>query len=956
MKIRKFLEDKKFTKSARFKLTEMALNNSSEVVKLYSSVYRVHNYAMIEPPKFGKARMIESFSQIASPNPFTPKISRQVYDSIRADKRLWNEYKRQVLMNDIVEGSIELFKDTNPDYKHKGRIKNTYLRVLHNIESSWLFHRSYHKIFSEYHTNLKIFLELNAYLGTHSNQFFMREFLNYLEGNYVISLRGTGKVYIPHLQAALDSVELPYTSLYGIGNFEVIVDYLEKSRFTNTNELLKYFDEMIAFETDVISGKGKIFLKCSKYVNEAVYLKMYRDWLKEIGNNLLPLHSFSRQEIKAIIRKLIRQKKIKLPQNLFRRHSQELEYIENYDYDYDIFFVRKSSAISRLLLTLFVALIEYSINRHRMESQHGVNTESERTEYETVFRRYREMTLLERRMNCLLVEDGEISLVLLLSKYLSEPESLNKIEILLSWGLIEQVSVSSKNKFKFTPRAQRMAKWYAKLAALNLSFTGYGKRNDLKYANNRQLRLHYDSLSFEQDTLFHWMRCVKDRQTLTNLLSEFAFSKNINLTSEEMIKKFLDLCCLCTEGQTPLHKAEVDLCVRQKSRFNHKLNEFLRTNETINRSVVSFPISTIPTELPGLKEKIYGFSIFIGTFHLSDGLDDDVNFSEEIYELERILHAAKVYFTLIGKPASEVLNRFVVSEEASASRVSNTLGKFAHSLKNEGVSLRAQIDILKETVKKESTSEVVKVKVDDLEKFFERFNGAIQLLNMTSNPFQAKYLAKRPYCLLDVILQAYCNALDQFLVAGPILELKNMRLPGGNYFKSPVLRVTVENQFDHQQDFASKQLQYFPDLPNVFFLHPTTPKLDGDAVLTADQIFRDTLPDWNMMLSAYLEIFNNVLQYCRKDVEELYVDIKLKRNIKEIVVEIANEAVAENLQRLSAFSLEDHEYARGRGAGVDTNILFFKNIGGDFRLISDFGNTRALAISRINLEFLKRFR
>ena len=943
---------------ARRSLTELFLSNTNEIVKLYSSVHRVRNYHKTSAEqKLGAARLVRRFSDLTYENPFTPKISRSAYNALRANRDLWNAYQSEVLNKDLVGKNVELFQGIKVDYQpNRKQVKPTYLRVLHNLESSWLYQRVYYKLFDDFHQQPKIFLELEAFILTHSNQFFMRHYLNYLEGNYVISVRGTGKVYVPHLQAERDSVDLPYTSVYGIGYGSVIADYFEKSMVDSTVSLLKNFREMRQFAADVVGGyKDEIFLHCSQYINPDRFQKLSEEWLSIIGDAIFSGGVKDRVQRALVIEKLIHDGKLAFPQELFNTTAPEIaQFIENYKDDWHLFGeVDEHSAIKRILRRIFVSLIEHAFNRYRMESRGGPESEAERTEYETVFRKYRDMTLLEQRLNCLLVEDGEISLVLLLSNYLQHPEKLDTIASLKKWGLIEAMS-GKRASYKYSPRARRLAKWYAKIAGWDLQYKKGAKTETLNYSKSSTLRPHYDPLALENDALFYWMRQVKNKAKLKSLLAEMALSDKKIFKESAMLARFKTLSELCLSSDNLGHRDYVESCVTKRSRFNQELNEFLRTNETISRAVVAIPISTIPTDLPGFKEKIYGFSIFIGTFQFSEGLDDGKRFDAELQEIAEILRTAKTYFTLIGKPAGEVLNQFVV-QQVSAKRVASSLGKFAHSLKNEGVSFRAQIDTLKDTIQKECQSEPVAVKVKELEKAYERFNGAIQLLNMTSNPFQVKYLAPLPYCLLDVILQAYCNALDQFLVMGAILELNKMRSPDGQFFKSPILRVQVENRINQVIDTATKQVQYFPNLPNVAFTQPATPKLDAETVLKKEQIFADRLPDGNMMLSTYLEIFNNALQYCRKDVDDIFIDINLKRNEKEIVVEIMNEAGAENLQRLSVFSMEEEEPSRGRGAGVDTNVLFFKNIGGDFRLVADFDNLRASTISRVDLEFLAQF-
>lgn len=950
---------------SRRSLTELFHNNASEVVKLYSSVHRVHNYfrpshTQIDfSPKLGKERLIRKFSETNNVNVYTPKLSLNAYTALKADRVLWKLYQQEVLKNDIIGKNPEFFSDVKTDYQvHNGKTKPTYLRVLHNLESSWLHQRAYYKLFNDYHKRPKIFLELEAFTMTHSNQFFMRHFLKYLEGNYVVSVRGTGKVYVPHLQADLDSVDLPYTSAHGIGHSATIADYFEKAQVNSTEQLLQNFKQMRDFEAEMSGGsKDKIFLNSSQYVNQERYFTMCQEWLTHIGNELFATGIKDRYDVVNAIDTLVKNKKLQLPDDLFNADAPDLAlFIDNYKDDWNIFCkVDTPSAIKRLLRSIFVSMIEYSFNRHRMESRGGPGSETERTEYETVFRRYRDMTQLEKNLNCLLVEDGEISLVLLLSNYLKQlGKSFFTIADFKKWGLVEPMH-KNQPMYKYSARAQRMAKWCAKVAGWNLHYKNGRQLCELNYAQNKELRSHYDPLTHDQDALFHWMLLLKDTDKLQQLLSEIALATRKKQSESEIIQEFKSFCDLCLTGNEEKHKEKVDFSVRQQSRFNRELNEFLRTNETISRSVVAIPISTIPTDLPGFRDKIYGFSIFIGTFQFSEGLDDEQNFAAERQDIAEILRAAKTYFTLIGKPASEVLNHFVV-REVSAKRVASALGKFAHSLKNEGVSFRAQIDTLKELVKREFPNAPISAKVNEFEKSFERFSGAIQLLNLASNPLQSKYLDQRPYCLLDIIFQAYCNAFEQFLVAGPRLELNKLRT-NVNFFRSPILRVSVENHVQPQvYSVQPRCIQYFPNLPNIAFDHPATPKPDAEVVLSKTQLFRDLLPERNMLLSVYLEIFNNVLQYSLKEVENLYIDVNVKRHKNEIVVEIINEASLENLQRLITTASEDEDQFRARGAGVDTNTLFFKNIGGEFRLVPDLLRSRALAISRIDLQFLEQFK
>jgi hypothetical protein len=148
-------------------------------------------------------------------------------------------------------------------------------------------------------------------------------------------------------------------------------------------------------------------------------------------------------------------------------------------------------------------------------------------------------------------------------------------------------------------------------------------------------------------------------------------------------------------------------------------------------------------------------------------------------------------------------------------------------------------------------------------------------------------------------------------------------------------------------------VRYYPDLPQVSFEQPSTPKFDAETVLSKEQIFEDLLPDRHMLLSAYFEIFNNALFYALKETEEIYIEVNLRRRENEIVIEVANETSGDNLQRLISPIRGEEEQYRARGAGVDTNILFFKSIGGDFRLIPETSRLRAVAVSRIDLQFLR---
>jgi len=953
--------------------TELFSSNASKIIKFYSSVSRVFNYSIGREYQYGKDRIIRKYSTLNWKNPFTPKFSKESYDALKeeANKELFNKYQQQVLSGDIVEQQKNEFAQTENDYiNNDGSISATHLRFVHNLEASWLFHRAFHKLFSDYHTKTKVFLDLDAYTITPSHQFFLREFLNYLEGNYVVSVRGTGRVYIPHLQAERDSVDLPYTSAHGMGGVQVIADYFEKSLINSSDELLKDFDDMISFEADIIGGRGKIFLQCSQYIDQDVYQKMFREWLQNIAKEIGVGNFHNRKLVMRKVGNLIENKTLKIPPGLFKERVPDLgKFEDTFEDDKTIFLKNESSAVRRLLRALFISLMEFSINRYRMESKGGPHSERERTEYESVFRSYRDMTELEQLLNVLLVEDGEISFVLMLSRYIQHIDTKNVVDCnqLVRWGLIEKQEQSGR--YKFSPRARRMAKWVARVAAVNLSpnktvpiglrktfaivarlpgLRLFLKDLSLNYTDNEAIKGHYFPFTKEDNSLFAWLsKLAKNNSEFCHRLSEIALSQE-SFVVAEVVRPFRHICELCFDGS--IESDIVKQCVTERSRFNQDLNEFLRANETISRAVVAIPISTIPTNLVGLRDKIYGFSIFISTFKFDEGLDDPPRFAHEIRKIARTLKYAKIYFTLIGVPASQVLHQFVV-EEVAGMRVTEAMGKFAHALKNEGEFFRTQLEALKPTSDELMQRENIKTKFDNIERAFTTLSGAMKLLNLAANPIRKKYLGK-PYCIVDVILRAYCNAFDHFYLAGS--EREKMRLSESELFATPILHVTVKNIGEPGSFELRKKLDYYPNLTGITFGHNHTNKLDADDLLEPEQLFKDLLPEQEIMETACSEMFNNALQYSCKDEKKIPIDVLIMRNSNEIKVDVINYTSKDHKNRIEQLnSRAIAEQSIGRGAGVDTNALLFRKLGGNFSVNVD-SDYKVIASSRINLNYLRK--
>jgi hypothetical protein len=101
-------------------------------------------------------------------------------------------------------------------------------------------------------------------------------------------------------------------------------------------------------------------------------------------------------------------------------------------------------------------------------------------------------------------------------------------------------------------------------------------------------------------------------------------------------------------------------------------------------------------------------------------------------------------------------------------------------------------------------------------------------------------------------------------------------------------------------------------------------------------------------------MFNNALQYSSKDGKELILQLIILRNQREIKVDIINLTDDENNSRIEV--LNSRALAQQplvRGAGVDTNILLFHKMGGNFSIKVDYGS-KVIASSRIDLEYLKQ--
>lgn len=908
---------------------ESFIKTANEIIKFYSSVHRAYTYWQSDPDMnmLGDNRTHLKLTDRDFWNFNSPKISRKEFEEIIKNWDIYQEYAEYVLLKDA--RAI-----TEPDLEDAESLNALYVEFVKNLEEDWLFHRSFYKLFFDVsEENTVLFIDLAAYCSTRHIRFLMKKVFGYLEGNYVTSLRREGKVYIPHIQFRNESVELLYSSYEGLDVENVIADYFIKENINSVDDILQKFERIVSLKVDVAKVEREhIFLNPSQYINRELYLEMYRKWIKKLGDMDIDF-----RDRKSIIAK-VQIDELEIPEAMFikDRYIEEDQY--NYPSDYKVFFADPARAKKYLVRILFNDLLQYSINRYRFEERKGPIGVEERSEYENIFRRYKDMTFLEQDVNCLLVECGEISFMILMWRYIENPAVLDTIDKLIYWGLIEK----EDDKYRFSPRAQRMAKWCMKLMGLRYQV---GK-NEIDFSDKPKIAKSYSNL-VKHDGLFEWMTKVKNKAKLSQIFGEIIFpskptfaEKEITEQFKEMVKQFFDY-----QDDTTQKKVRESI---EHSRFQKHINEFNRAYEPINRTAIAFPITTIPTEV---ERKIRTFSIFIGSFNLSDQLDsdDEDTFERGRRELTNLLNHAKIFYTLVGKPASESMSEAVIQSHARR-HLESTLGRYQHKIKNEGVYLVALMDRLWEETKDKYEFSGIHRDMLEVKKGIERFSGTIHILNIATNGFQRKYLEELPYCILDVITEAYCNAFQQFYSAGRNEEVEKLLAPDRKSFHSPLLDIRIYLEENGHPQSSEKKISYTPEIKDIPLLASPEASVNITKYFDAEDIIgdktvlarlNDKLPQKIIMQSPFFEIFTNAFTYMSKNLSDLKIDAVITKRADELTVEVKN--------RLDeSFKIDKDTRERvAMSAGLAANELFFKSIGGSFLFKFDVVERKGIATARI---------
>lgn len=916
---------------------ESFIKTAGEIIKFYSSVHRAYTYSgEWTKDELGENRTHLKLTDRVFWNFNSPKISRREFHEIVKDWETYQEYAQYVLLKNPEE--IKRPNLINPE-----ELNDLFIEIVNIIEKDWLFRRSYYKLFYDVSKQSTVlFLDLAAFCSTRYIRFLMKKLFRYLEGNYVTSLRLEGKVYIPHLQFYNESVELLYTSYEGLNLEHVIADYFIKENIKSVEDVLDRFERIANLRVDVAEeATDYIFLNPSKYIKREAYLDMYRKWIMGLAERNIDF-----QNRESIISNVNIQG-LEIPDALFVTDEYVDEDKFNYPSDKKIFFDDLFRAKRWLIRVLFNHFLQYSINRYRFEAKPGPLGIEERTEYENIFRNYKDMSFLEQDVGCLLVECGEISFIILLWRYIENPVVLDTPEKLLYWGLIEK----ENGKYKFSARAKRMAKWCMKLMGLK-----YPQDESLiNYSDKSKIARSYANL-IEGNGLFSWMMKVKDKEKLSQILGEIIFPQKTPFTEREAtihFKKMIRLFYDTQDNKTQKHIREAI----DNSRFNKPLNEFLRANETINRAVIAFPVSTIPTEV---ERKTRTFSIFIGTFNLDERLDNDDEdaFEQNRRDLTDMLNYAKVFYTLVGKPAAESASEAAMRGYARR-HLGFTLGRYQHKVKNEGVYLVARMDGLWQEVAEREEYADIRSDILEMKRGVERFSGTIHILNIATNGFQRKYLEPVPYCIIDVIAEAYCNAFQQFYRAGRQEEVNKLWLKETGSFLVPLLNLQIRFEENGNKSEFSKSIYYLPSFEDLKLQAPSSDStvfsryFDAEDIIEDSTIlgkFSDALPQKIILQSPFFEIFTNAFTYMSKEKDKLEIEVKIIKRLeaKEIVIEVINSLSEE-------YKIDKETPERvANSAGIAANRMFFENIGSGFVLEFDEVNRKAIARTSINFPEMER--
>lgn len=933
-------------------IVESFVNTTNELIKFFSSIERVDNYTL--PKKYqktGKERPHLELSTFNEPekkwNYLSPKISRPEFTLLMKDENRYKKYMEQVFAKDADE--IIPFDQLTTE-----TIQQLYYKAINSLEKDWNFHRAYYKVFQDVHGEPMFFIDIQAFCATRHVRFMMREAFQYLEGNYVTTLHKESKVYIPHLQFYKDSVELPYSSYLDLSLENIIADYLIKEEIKDIkgdNSLLSRLRIVDKFKADVAKDRDEpVFIRTSSYIDHSKYVECLEEWIRSLDSVHLNLKS------RASIVRNVKFDNLKLPSKYVfgtKRDFRKPDDIPNFPTDRQRFYIHTLKHKKdfrwqrRIIRELFRDLIQYSINRFRMKEG-----SEDRTEYENIFSEYKDMSFYEKDVGCLLVEDGEISTVLLLDRYIKNSKIMTNPYMLLRWGLIEKQGTS----YIITDRAWRMAMWCMRMMRLKF----WDDKISIDFASKERINRTYRDLVedkeytyidpesggreiYIREAKFSWMLKIdaKYKDELAKLFGVIIQLKNQAMDIDAILYLFKQICENFLKSN---YQKRLDSLTN--SRFNKELNEWLRAYESINRSVIAFPVNTIPSRR---ETRTRSFSIFIGTFQLDDSLltDSEDEFAINRRKIVNQLNYTKIFYTLIGIPASETLSEAIVRKDTKL-HIESALARFSHKVKNEGVNvverMKGIISIIENLKDQMMTKDV-----QEFEEAVERLTGSIHILNIASNGLKIDYMEENKYCVLDVILRAYCNAFKQFFTTGPRDERNRFYNNELKSYQIPILQIDGLFSNSVKEIPVQKSYVYSPDVPGITFhntiqnIEPVKYVMDSQDILGSDAInYVDLLPQKLILISPFLEIFLNALKYMRKETDNNNANIlhlTITRDDKNITVELLNPI--EPYQK--GKELDDD---KKNSAGLMANELFFQNIGGDFSF-----KYKQAAEAKVNINF-----
>ena len=360
---------------------------------------------------------------------------------------------------------------------------------------------------------------------------------------------------------------------------------------------------------------------------------------------------------------------------------------------------------------------------------------------------------IEQETGSLSAEDGEVTLLLFESHLLNEDSHLMHDEngqllpplspaALVHMGLISQEG----DTCIVTKRAASMARWVQKLLGINCS--------DIVTENFKPLR----------EGRF-WKALAGGWESTAEAVTEPILRSSGNLSCDDAVELFRNFA----EALYPKDLKRSIEEIRAATPFNINIHEFLRRHEPALRSLLAFPLTSVPSH-----ETTDWMAVFIGTFDFRDGIEAKPDLPGGVieafwYDLKYRIAFFRNLLSHIGwcgirEVMQEEIEDSVRDLDRAIEDGEDTRINFAitsHGVRTRAQSIQASGAVVRRLIKEKAF--VYKFDFDDLHKVLERLNrAAVQMAEFSDNIHMSLDVDRLPQDIRSVpIAKTFEDAFEQ---------------------------------------------------------------------------------------------------------------------------------------------------------------------------------------------------